>query len=179
MDADLSAIVAAIGRGALPFAPGAAAQSAGSPSQIARPPSSHELPASPSREPLKQNPSGTMEADLSAIMASIGRSGALPFARDGAPPSVGAPMATMALPASQGPEAPDLSALPLEVYASVTGALARGESREEALAKHHLSAEDFDKLAKAWAPRFAQEPHLLARFKELAKISAAGRRGDP
>lgn len=187
-DADISSIVAALERGALPFARAEGARSDGSAAAGSAPPGAAS--ASPARNPVPNHvPTGTMSADLASIVANIGKHGALPFApaKDGAPeaapPSFGATTpapvsassvhaATMLLPATPAPEEVDLAAFPLEVYATITGALARGEAREEALARHRLDAASFDKLAKAWAQRFAKEPQLLVRFKELARTSA-------
>ncbi len=118
-------------------------------------------PAKPPAIVAKAPPqlAGTANVDLSAIIANI-QGGGLPFARS----------------EPQDEEA-DVSLLPLETFAAVSGALARGESREAALAKHGLTSATFDVLAKAWAQKFQREPQLLERFKELAKSSAATGRG--
>jgi hypothetical protein len=80
---------------------------------------------------------------------------------------------------ARGEENLDLSLLPLEKYASLSGALARGEPRDAALARHGLTAGAFEILASAWVQRFQREPQLLERFKELAKSNiAAGKLGD-
>ena len=61
----------------------------------------------------------------------------------------------------------------------MSGALARGESREATLKMFGLTAGAFEILAKAWAQRFRREPSLLEKFKELARSNAAaGRRGE-
>jgi hypothetical protein len=156
-DLDLQAVLAALRRGPLPFAqspsPGPAGLAEKAPSQGAAAP--------------RPRPTGTVQADYQAVEASV-QQGPLPFAP-----------AVPAAPAAP-PEEGDFALLPLETYASVSGALARGEAREEALAKHHISAEEFDRLAKVWSQRFQREPHLFARFKELAtgSAAAAGRRGE-
>jgi hypothetical protein len=86
---------------------------------------------------------------------------------------------TASVIAAHGEEEFDLSLLPLEKYASLSGALARGEPRDAALARHGLTAIAFEILAGAWSQRFRREPPLLERFKELAKASAAtGGRGE-
>ena len=145
MDTDLSAIVAAIQSGALPF-------SDPSPSRAVAKEVRGE--ASSTGEPRMKSLGGTMDADLSTIIAAI-KSGELPFAAQASSPS--------------DVESTDLALLPLETYASVSGALARGESRNEVLAKHRLSLEMFERLARAWALRFQREPYLLERFKDLAR----------
>jgi hypothetical protein len=162
------------------------------PSYLQAPLPADPLPVAVAPAPERESPrvrfGGTADMDLSGIVAAIER-GALPFAASlqraaaqqrpsSPPPSAGEPAASPEPAAAETSEEIDLAAFPLEAYASVSGALARGESREEALAKHRLSAELFDKLAKAWAHRFEREPHLLARFKELARTSAASRRRD-
>ena len=92
------------------------------------------------------------------------------------------PFAGMETPSQGLPEAEeelDLSLLPLETYASVSGALASGESREVAVASHGLTVQTFEILARAWAQRFRREPHLLQKFTDLARSrAAAGRRCD-
>jgi hypothetical protein len=150
-DMDLSTIMAAVRRGTLPFQ-----HSEAPPSGVApEPQGDRRLPPSP---PVTGTPGGTMNADLSQIVAAVNR-GALPFKTDA--------------PAG-GSDSGDSAQLPLETYAAVSGALARGVPRETALAKYNLLPEDFDRLAKAWAQRFQREPHLLDKFKELAS-NAAGR----
>jgi hypothetical protein len=76
-----------------------------------------------------------------------------------------------------GREHLDLTLLPLETYAKLSAALARGELREAALRRHGLTPAAFDILARAWAQKFQQEPALLERFKELARGGMA-RGGD-
>ena len=108
----------------------------------------------------RPRPTGTVQADFNAVKASV-EQGALPFGRQ------------------PGQDEADFALLPLETYASLTRALARGEPREEALARHRVAADVFDRVAKAWAARFQREPHLFARFKELATGNAqAGRKGE-
>jgi hypothetical protein len=68
---------------------------------------------------------------------------------------------------------PDLARYPLEVYASITGALARGEARAQVLAERGLTPALFEKVAHAWGVRLAADPRLLLRFKALARASAA------
>jgi hypothetical protein len=99
----------------------------------------------------------TADPDTSAIIAALAR-GSLPFVR----------------PDQQGPAGADVdfSLLPLETYASVSGALARGEPWAETFARHNVSPETFERLARAWARRLQDEPHLLARFRTLAKGGA-------
>lgn len=145
-------------------------------------------PALPEALPVVHRPpsrlAGTAEADLSAIVAAVQR-GALPFAASAtpspasvpeverpppAPPSPGSPP-TMALPV-MGDEL-DLALHPLDSYAALTGALARGEPREQVLAEHHLTPALFEKLAHAWGARFAGDPQLLERFQSLARSSAS------
>jgi hypothetical protein len=59
----------------------------------------------------------------------------------------------------------------LEKYASVSGALARGEPQEALLARHGLTVVAFELLAKAWGQRFQKEPHLLEEFRTLARTA--------
>jgi hypothetical protein len=66
----------------------------------------------------------------------------------------------------------DLARYPLELYASITGALARGEPRAQVLAERGLTPALFEKVAHAWGARLAAEPQLLQRFKALARSSA-------
>jgi hypothetical protein len=77
----------------------------------------------------------------------------------------------MALPVMGGDL--DLALYPLERYAALTGALARGEPREQVLAEHQLTPALFENLAHAWGARFAGDPPLLDRFKALARSSAS------
>jgi hypothetical protein len=70
----------------------------------------------------------------------------------------------------------DLRQYPIELYAAITGAIARGAFRDRVLAAHHIAPELFDRIAKAWGARFAAEPHLLARFQELVRSHGAGGR---
>ena len=145
---DLSAIVSAVQRVVLPFAPStgrAPSADRDERREEARP--TMELPTN-----LPEGPGGTMNADFSAIVAAVSQGG-LPWKR----------------PADEV----DLSPMPLATFAEISGALARGEPREEALAKHGLSAETFSKLAQGWAQRFQQDPALAATFKELARASAS------
>lgn len=145
---DLSAIVSAVQRVVLPFAPStgrAPSADRDERREEARP--TMELPTN-----LPEGPGGTMNADFSAIVAAVSQGG-LPWKR----------------PADEV----DLSPMPLATFAEISGALARGEPREEALAKHGLSAETFSKLAQGWAQRFLQDPALAATFKELARASAS------
>lgn len=110
---------------------------------------------------------GTEEADPRALVAAD--RGVLPFGRLETPSQV----------LADAEEELDLSLLPLETYASLTGALASGESRDVAVKRHGLTVAGFEILARAWAQRFKREPHLLEKFKDLARSSAAaGRRGE-
>ena len=162
------------GIGAPPFVALPAAPSLPAAPPIAPPALIRKEPASPSTL------AGTGNLDLTAIVAAI-RQGGLPFAH--APsPQAGATPAPEGRPGSATPDAGPAEAreeLPLETFALVSGALARGESRDVALARHGLTSAAFDVLAKAWAQRFQREPQLLDRFKELARSSAAtGRPGE-
>jgi hypothetical protein len=146
------------------------------------------LPVSPPELPPVHRPparlAGTAEADLSAIVAAVQR-GALPFAASAAPSPASVPEAAKAPPAPPPPGSPstvalpvmsdeiDLALYPLERYAAVTGALARGEPRDQILSEHHLTPALFEKLAHAWGARFAGDPQLLDRFKALARSSAS------
>jgi hypothetical protein len=155
---DLSAVVAAVQKGALPFA-GSGSTTAGT------------ADASKGQQPVVGAPvrrvgSGTEETNWHAVKAAISQ-GPLPFARPDLPEHG----------RGEVREELDFSLLPLESYASVSAALARGESREAALSKLGLTSAAFDILARAWAQRFQQEPKLLERFKELARSGAAGGTG--
>jgi hypothetical protein len=151
-------LAAAVERGRLPFVQRDPSSVGGADAQDEVRPTV-ELPLAPhvgeagllERAMAPRDLSGTADPDTQAIMAAVLR-GALPFGRP-----------------DQSREDADVAALPLETYASVTRALARGEPREEALKKHGLGAEAFDKLARAWAPRLQRNPHLMERFKELVK----------
>lgn len=139
------------------------------PSYLREPPAQVPLPAPPTALPKGPSPlAETASMDLSAVVAAVQR-GALPFASS----SVSRIAAGEASNEGRPPEDADLSSMPLATYAEISGALARGQSREEALAKHGLSAEAFNRLAQGWARRFQEDPALLATFKELAKLSAA------
>ena len=102
---------------------------------------------------------GTAEMDLSAAMAAAKKS-LTPFVRSES--------AAGHAPGGVAGDV-DLTRMPLEVYAAISGALARGEAREEVLRRYGVNAEVFGKLASGWAPRFEREPHLYARFVELAR----------
>jgi hypothetical protein len=84
-----------------------------------------------------------------------------------------------ATPFAPAPAAPtasaevDLGKYPLELYAALTGALARGEPREKVLAEYRLTPTLFDTLAHAWGARLTADPELLVRFTALARSSAA------
>jgi hypothetical protein len=117
----------------------------------------------PDQEPRVRQLDQTKRMDPPAILVAIER-GRLPFAPSPAePPGRSEPRAT-----ADHVDEGDLTQLPLETYASVCAALARGEPRPEALARYGLTAETFDRLGKAWSQRFQHEPQLVARFKELA-----------
>jgi hypothetical protein len=149
MDADLSAIVAAVGRSALPFSAPTAAPADTLPLQ--GPPQPLAPPSVPQRAPAAL--SGTVGGEVTAFAP------ATPFA-----------------PAPAAPAAPaevDLSKYPLELYAALTGALARGEPREKVLAECRLTPALFDTLAHAWGARLTADPELLVRFTALARSSAA------
>ena len=150
-------MLAAVERARLPFVKPEPASAGGAADarREARP--TVELPAAPDLAAAPKDLSGTADADTRAVMAAILR-GPLPFG-----------------PSDPPHDAADVAALPLETYASVTRALAHGERRDDALGKHGLSAEAFERLAKAWAPRLQQDPQLMARFKELAS-APSGRR---
>ena len=178
MQADFREIRAALERGALPFAgPGSVSSAGQSPPSSVRPETqasvsgtgreeprdgaSAHAPAAPAPvRPLGAHLAGTMDTDFRAIKAAMER-GPLPFGRPEAPPTVDD--AAAPLP-------------PLETYAGVTGALARGEPRDEVLARHGLSPDAYAKMAKGWGDRFGRDPHLLATFQELARNSAASSR---
>jgi hypothetical protein len=151
---DLSAIVAAVKRGSLPFTP----PDQPSPASVAEAPEKARH--------LAERATGTLQTDYRAVVAAIDQ-GSLPFVQPDA-----------ANPPGAAAGGPDFALLPLETYASLSGALARGEPRADALARHRVSEEVFDRLAKAWAQRFQREPHLLVRFKELARSGAAAPRRD-
>jgi hypothetical protein len=158
---DVSAVARAIESGKLPFKYASPAALAAL--REASPPAADPRPARPARS------GATASMDASAFVPPADRA-PLPFARHDAGGAAGA---------AEAKDDADLAQLPLETYASVSAALARGEPRPEALARHGLRAEAFDKLAKAWAQRFQREPHLLARFKELAKgMAGPGRQGE-
>jgi hypothetical protein len=99
---------------------------------------------------------GTVDADVAAFAP------ATPFAAPPAPP-----------PPPAGPGELDLGNYPLELYAALTGALARGEPREKVLAEYRLTPALFDTLAHAWGARLTADPELLVRFTVLARSSAA------
>jgi hypothetical protein len=105
----------------------------------------------------------TADPDMRTIMATLAH-GPLPFVR---------PDTQDASPTPQPGEEVDFALLPLETYAGVTRALARGEPREATLAANNLTAETFERMARAWARRLQGDPHLLARFRELAKGGAS------
>lgn len=133
---------------------------------------------------------GTAEMDLQAVIAAV-KGSSLPFApsdpqtaatHEKSPPAGERPppVATGTvldlsgiIPRSSlpfaGAEDVDFAQLPLATYAGVTGALARGEPRDEVLQRHGVRPEVFDTMAKAWAQRFQREPHLLETFKSLVK----------
>lgn len=162
-EADLRAIIAAVQRGALPFTD----QPAGPLSPLAA------TPASPKMDRPPEALAGTTEADFSAIVASI-RSGALPFAdASRSPPTPPAlpspPPAPTSTAATQALPGFDFDRYPLDLYARITGALARGEPRDDVLAAHELTSDLFDKIARAWTARFNSEPALFTRFKELVR----------
>lgn len=77
------------------------------------------------------------------------------------------------------PEQIDLSLFPLELYAEISGGLARGDDRAKLLASRGLTDSLFDVLAQAWAKKLASDPNLMARFKELARQTASGGRRTP
>lgn len=75
------------------------------------------------------------------------------------------------------PEQIDLSLFPLELYAEISGGLARGEDRAKLLASRGLTDSIFDVLAQAWAKKLGSDAALMGRFKELARQAAtAGKR---
>jgi len=77
------------------------------------------------------------------------------------------------------PEQIDLSLFPLELYAEISGGLARGDDRAKLLASRGLTDSLFDVLAQAWAKKLATDPTLMARFKELARQTASSGRRTP
>ncbi|MFT3770165.1 MAG: hypothetical protein QM820_32450 [Minicystis sp.] len=166
VDADFSAIKAAMERGPLPFSSTSSTPAAdkGAPTAAPHKPHAGVADAEDGTRVAARQPgshlAGTIDADFRAIKAAMER-GPLPFAHP--EPSTSDEDRGEALP-------------PLETYAGVTGSLARGEPRDEVLARHGLSAEAYDRMTKAWAQRFQREPHLLTRFQELARSSAASPR---
>ncbi len=94
--------------------------------------------------------------DMSDAVASA--RAAMPFSRAEGPPP-------------KSSQEVDLEALPLETFAALSAALARGESREGVLAKHGLTSAAFDAIAAAWGRRLQREPNMLARFNELATLA--------
>lgn len=74
------------------------------------------------------------------------------------------------------PDQIDLSLFPLELYAEISGGLARGDDRAKLLASRGLTDSLFDVLAQAWARKLATDPNLMARFKELARQTASAAR---
>jgi hypothetical protein len=150
MDADLGAIVAAVGRGALPFTAPTAA-----PADTQPLPGAALPPAPPS--PPQRAPTGV----TGTVDAAAGFFGpATPF---GPPPPPGPPPA---------PGEIDLAKYPLALYAAIAGELARGEPREKVLAANHLTEGLYDKIAHAWSARFQREPQLQLHFNALARTSA-------
>lgn len=73
------------------------------------------------------------------------------------------------------PEQIDLSLFPLELYAEISGGLARGEDRGKLLASRGLTDSLFDVLAQAWAKKLAGDATLMGRFKDLARQAATKR----
>lgn len=131
----------------------------------------------------------TMDPDMGAIVAALAR-GALPFKQPS--PSSDPEASAILTGLMRPPASPTTEVLPvmdtskdapgrssLELYAAVCGAVAHGTPREQALVAHGLSEEDFSKLIHTWAPKFAQDPELRARFKEMAKSYAASARRSP
>ena len=190
-DTDMSVIIAGIRAGGLPFVehpeapPPAASDRApamqalpASITDFARHPVDPVAPAAPKLNRLP-NLAGTADADMSVIIAGI-RAGGLPFVEPPKvppPPASAAPgsAATQALPAYSI----DFARYPLELYARVTAALARGEPREEVLAAHQLNTDLFDSIARAWTTRFRDEPALLERFRCLVRgRGGQGQQGD-
>jgi hypothetical protein len=139
---DMSAIVAAVKRGAVPFREAAPTPPVGeTPARVA------------DAQPRPRGPGTGTVMDMSDAVASA--CAAMPFSRAEGPPP-------------KSPQEVDLEALPLETFAALSAALARGESREGVLAKHGLTASAFDAIAAAWGRRLQREPNMLARFNELA-----------
>jgi hypothetical protein len=147
---DMSAVVAAVRRGALPFNPGSSTEAPPEP----RPKLELQPPARPGL-------TGTMDADLSAIVAAV-KQGAVPWQRE----------ETAASP--RPAEAAEPPLLPLATYAEICAALARGEAREDALSRRGLTPDAFDRLARGWSERFQLDLELMATFKEMVRSSAAG-----
>ena len=74
------------------------------------------------------------------------------------------------------PEDVDLSLFPLEKYAEISGALARGDARSTVLAKYRLTDDFYDALGMAWGARFQREPELGERYMEMARREARTKR---
>ncbi|MFO0614804.1 MAG: hypothetical protein U0414_19610 [Polyangiaceae bacterium] len=72
------------------------------------------------------------------------------------------------------PEQVDLSLFPLEIFAEISGGLARGEERTALLNSRGLTDALYDVLAQAWAQKLEGDPVLMSRFKELARQAVAG-----
>lgn len=70
------------------------------------------------------------------------------------------------------PEQIDLSLFPLELYAEISGGLARGEDRAKLLASRGLTDSIFDVLAQAWGKKLASDAALMGRFRDLARQAA-------
>lgn len=138
-------------------------------------------PVAPAAPKVNRLPdlAGTADTDMSVIIAGI-RAGGLPFVEPPKippPPASAAPGSTVtqALPAYSI----DFARYPLELYARVTAALARGEPRDEVLAAHQLNTDLFDSIARAWTTRFRDEPALLERFRGLVRgRGGQGQQGD-
>ena len=93
---------------------------------------------------------------------------------DGAPDSL--PFGAAADAASQADPA-DLRRMPLDAYAQVSAALARGEDRDAVLGRHGLTRPVFEDLARGWARRFGEDPALLETFRDLVRSGGPPGRG--
>jgi len=107
--------------------------------------------------------------DLSAMLAAV-QAGKLPF--QAKHEAAAQPVATPWRSSSAGnPKESDShgASLALEVYASVTAALASGEDRGAVLARHGVTAETFAQQARAWGARLQADPALMEHFKAMAR----------
>jgi hypothetical protein len=128
------------------------------PPKAARP----TLPFSPKRQGAgpaihRQTVAPRLETGTQAVDIAQSAGRAIPFGAEASPGG------------SIDPRNIDLSLFPLEKFASISGRLAKGESRETVLGEHRLSEGLYRLLATAWAKRFDADPAVRARFAALAK----------